>query len=148
MRPSQVPLFVPVAEILVVCDVMSLQLCYTAFCVSLTCVRNLPCRVLLLRWTYTRPLRTECSGLKQTNLHIPWCNTAPPHQRRSMVECFIIYWKRGPGFGAWISLETMRSIFIISASVVKWSEFLTTERRCIVFPVRYELNLYMLCRRK
>jgi hypothetical protein len=23
-----------------------------------------------------------------------------------------------------------------------------TERRCILFPVRYELNLYMLCRRK
>jgi hypothetical protein len=22
------------------------------------------------------------------------------------------------------------------------------KRRCIVFPVRYELNLYMLCRRK
>jgi hypothetical protein len=29
-----------------------------------------------------------------------------------------------------------------------WSEFLGTERRCIVLPVRYELNLYMLCRRK
>jgi hypothetical protein len=25
---------------------------------------------------------------------------------------------------------------------------LATERRCIVLPVRYELNLYMLCRRK
>jgi hypothetical protein len=31
--------------------------------------------------------------------------------------------------------------------VVKWSEFLATERRCIAFPVRYDLNLYMLCRR-
>jgi hypothetical protein len=30
----------------------------------------------------------------------------------------------------------------------KWSEFLATQRRCIVLPVRYELNLYMLCRRK
>jgi hypothetical protein len=32
-----------------------------------------------------------------------------------------------------------------------WSsgqEFLATQRRCIVFPVRYELNLCMLCRRK
>jgi hypothetical protein len=29
-----------------------------------------------------------------------------------------------------------------------WSEFLATQRRCIVFAVRYELNLYMLCRRK
>jgi hypothetical protein len=35
-----------------------------------------------------------------------------------------------------------------TASVVQWSELLATERRCIVFPVRYELNLYMLCRRK
>jgi hypothetical protein len=25
---------------------------------------------------------------------------------------------------------------------------LAAERRCIVLPVRYELNLYMLCRRK
>jgi hypothetical protein len=25
-----------------------------------------------------------------------------------------------------------------------WSEFLATQRRCIVIPVRYELNLYML----
>jgi hypothetical protein len=32
--------------------------------------------------------------------------------------------------------------------VVKWSEFLAAERSCIVFPVRYELNLYMLCRKK
>jgi hypothetical protein len=32
-----------------------------------------------------------------------------------------------------------------------WSssqEFLATERRCNMFPVRYEPNLYMLCRRK
>jgi hypothetical protein len=27
-----------------------------------------------------------------------------------------------------------------AASVVKWSEFLATKRRCIVLPVRYELN--------
>jgi hypothetical protein len=27
-------------------------------------------------------------------------------------------------------------------------ELQATERRCIVFPERYELNLYMLCRRK
>jgi hypothetical protein len=32
--------------------------------------------------------------------------------------------------------------------VVWWSEFLATQRRCIVLPVRYELNLYMLSRRK
>jgi hypothetical protein len=30
--------------------------------------------------------------------------------------------------------------------VVLWSEFLATQRICIVLPVRYELNLYMLCR--
>jgi hypothetical protein len=34
-----------------------------------------------------------------------------------------------------------------TASVVWWSEFLATQRRCIVFPVRYELNLYKLWRR-
>jgi hypothetical protein len=28
------------------------------------------------------------------------------------------------------------------------SELQATEQRCIMFPVRYELNLYMLCRRK
>jgi hypothetical protein len=27
---------------------------------------------------------------------------------------------------------------------MEWSEFLATERRCIVLPVRYELNLYNL----
>jgi hypothetical protein len=27
--------------------------------------------------------------------------------------------------------------------VVQWSVFLATERRCIVFPVRYELNSYV-----
>jgi hypothetical protein len=32
--------------------------------------------------------------------------------------------------------------------VVSWSEFLARQRMCIVFPVRYELNLYKLCRRK
>jgi hypothetical protein len=42
------------------------------------------------------------------------------------------------------TLELLRE----TASVVFWSEFLTTERRCIVFAVRYELNLYMLCRGK
>jgi hypothetical protein len=32
-----------------------------------------------------------------------------------------------------------------TASVVQWSEFLATQRRCIVFPVRYELNfLYVM----
>jgi hypothetical protein len=31
--------------------------------------------------------------------------------------------------------------------VVYWSEFLATERGCIVLLVRYELNLYMLSRR-
>jgi hypothetical protein len=36
----------------------------------------------------------------------------------------------------------------LDASMVYWSEFLAAEGRCIVFPVRYELNLYMLCRRK
>jgi hypothetical protein len=33
-----------------------------------------------------------------------------------------------------------------TASVVWWLEFLASEQRCIVFPVRYELNLYMLRR--
>jgi hypothetical protein len=32
--------------------------------------------------------------------------------------------------------------------ISKCSEFLASEWRCIVFPVRYVLNLYMLCRRK
>jgi hypothetical protein len=40
------------------------------------------------------------------------------------------------------------NLFIVTASVVWWSEFLVTERGCIVFHVRYELNLYMLCRKK
>jgi hypothetical protein len=35
-----------------------------------------------------------------------------------------------------------------TAPVVYWSEFLAIEQGCIVFPVGYELNLYMLCRRK
>jgi hypothetical protein len=35
--------------------------------------------------------------------------------------------------------------FAGTASMVLWSEFLATERRCIVLPARYELNLYMLC---
>jgi hypothetical protein len=34
------------------------------------------------------------------------------------------------------------------ASAVWWSEFLATQRSCIVLPVRYELNLYKSCRRK
>jgi hypothetical protein len=29
--------------------------------------------------------------------------------------------------------------------VVKWSEFLATEWRCIVFPVKYEVMLYSIC---
>jgi hypothetical protein len=37
---------------------------------------------------------------------------------------------------------------LMTASVVQWSEFLATERRCIVFAVRYELNLCKLCIRK
>jgi hypothetical protein len=49
--------------------------------------------------------------------------------------------------------QTRRIIFgtnmnQMTASVVLWSVFLATQRRCIVFPVRYELDLYMLCRRK
>jgi hypothetical protein len=39
-------------------------------------------------------------------------------------------------------------IISMTASVLYWLEFLATERRCIVFPVRYELNLYMLCKGK
>jgi hypothetical protein len=35
-----------------------------------------------------------------------------------------------------------------TASVVWWSEILATEWRYIVLPVRYELNLYMVCIRK
>jgi hypothetical protein len=37
-------------------------------------------------------------------------------------------------------------MFPWTASVFYWPEFLATERRCIVLPVRYELNLYMLYR--
>jgi hypothetical protein len=36
----------------------------------------------------------------------------------------------------------------MTASVVQWSEFLATKWICNVFPVRYELILYMLCGRK
>jgi hypothetical protein len=36
----------------------------------------------------------------------------------------------------------------VSASVVCSQEFMAIERRCVVFPVRTEINLYMLCRRK
>jgi hypothetical protein len=32
----------------------------------------------------------------------------------------------------------------MAASVVYRSKFLATERRCIVFPVRYEMNLYVM----
>jgi hypothetical protein len=35
-----------------------------------------------------------------------------------------------------------------TASVVWWREFLNTEWRCIVLPMRYELNLCMFCRRE
>jgi hypothetical protein len=35
-----------------------------------------------------------------------------------------------------------------TASEVWWPEFLAIRRICIVFPVRYKLNLHMLCRRK
>jgi hypothetical protein len=50
------------------------------------------------------------------------------------------------------SMAVVRNAYSIlkemTASVVKRSEFLASEGRCIVFPVRYKLNLYMLCRRK
>jgi hypothetical protein len=38
--------------------------------------------------------------------------------------------------------------YVEETSVVKWSEILATEQRCTVFPVRYELNLYMVYRKK
>jgi hypothetical protein len=55
--------------------------------------------------------------------------------------------------GLWSSgFDTMQlqvlSDCIVVTAVCLWSEFLPTQRRCIMFPVRYELNLYMLCRRK
>jgi hypothetical protein len=56
-----------------------------------------------------------------------------------MTEGLEPVWQRFP-----LSNGTLMSI----TAVQKWSEFLATERRCIVFPVRYKLNLYMLCRRK
>jgi hypothetical protein len=44
----------------------------------------------------------------------------------------------------WIPSPTDLLLLLLwTASVVWWSEFLATERRCIVFPVRYEQNLYM-----
>jgi hypothetical protein len=49
-------------------------------------------------------------------------------------------------------LSSSNIIFAISVyqtySVFLWPEFLATDRRCIVFPVRYEINLYILCKRK
>jgi hypothetical protein len=43
-------------------------------------------------------------------------------------------------------LNSISCTDVETASVVL--EFLAADRRCIVYPVRYELNLYMLCRRK
>jgi hypothetical protein len=44
--------------------------------------------------------------------------------------------------------ELLRASLVkLTASVVWWSEFLVAEPRWIVFTVRYERNLYMLCRR-
>jgi hypothetical protein len=42
-------------------------------------------------------------------------------------------------------------LYVFSYLVPLWSSGQSswlTERRCIVFPARYELNLYMLCRRE
>jgi hypothetical protein len=42
---------------------------------------------------------------------------------------------------------TMQIYFMFklrTASVLYWSEFLATQRRCTVLPVRYELNLYVM----
>jgi hypothetical protein len=49
-----------------------------------------------------------------------------------------------PLHGMFKRLNTYKQLFSLksTASVVWWSEFLATERRCIEFPVRYE------CRRK
>jgi hypothetical protein len=41
----------------------------------------------------------------------------------------------------WIFMLCRRKL---TASVVSWSEFLATERRSVVFPVRYELNFYVM----
>jgi hypothetical protein len=48
------------------------------------------------------------------------------------------------------TMPTICTTFLkqFTACVIQWSEFLATEWRCILNPVRYELNLYMLCRRK
>jgi hypothetical protein len=35
-------------------------------------------------------------------------------------------------------------MFLRTASVVYWSEVLASERRCIVIPLSYELNLYIM----
>jgi hypothetical protein len=47
------------------------------------------------------------------------------------------------GTGAEIGVICMSSV-LQTASAVYWSKFLATERRCNVFPVRYELNLYVM----
>jgi hypothetical protein len=55
------------------------------------------------------------------------------------------------GSGRLDAVETSRAArpeYLRAVSVAKWPEFLLTQRRCIVFAARYELNLYMLCRRK
>jgi hypothetical protein len=46
-------------------------------------------------------------------------------------------------------MEFSLVFYVEESRLPLWSsgqEFLATERRCIVFPVRYELNLYMLYR--
>jgi hypothetical protein len=60
--------------------------------------------------------------------------------------------KRAVQCGIWVPtqyllLDQEKSLNIVlpsrpkTSSVVQWSVFLATERRCIVFPVRHELNL-------
>jgi hypothetical protein len=49
-------------------------------------------------------------------------------------------------------IQFLSNFVLFRLSLVKnrpplWSEFQATGQRCIVFPVRYELNVYILCRR-
>jgi hypothetical protein len=49
------------------------------------------------------------------------------------------------GTGPWSWRILISEWKALTASVVQWSEFLATQRKCIVFPVRYVLNLNVVC---
>jgi hypothetical protein len=80
-------------------------------------------------------------------------NTAPDSDGTELLHVYsqpdAVLSKSNITLDAAIATTTRQIILLYvlssNASVVYWSEFLATERRCIVLPV---LNLCMLCRRK